>query len=71
MKHSDTHLVAGFLILSFHEFAEYLDACGIDPTEADVIIQDMIVESDGAVNIGTKTVKKTQKKEDVDAIEHQ
>lgn len=47
MRSTDAQLVAGFLILQFSEFAEYLDNCGIDPLEAEIIIEDIKKESDG------------------------
>jgi hypothetical protein len=54
MKPSDTQLVAGFLIREFQSFAEYLDHCDIDPTEAKCIIEDMLKDANGGIPMCTE-----------------
>ena len=49
MKPDDAKLVAGFLLQEFERFAEYLDGCDIEPTEASMIIENIISESGGGV----------------------
>ncbi|WP_319410134.1 hypothetical protein [uncultured Desulfosarcina sp.] len=49
MKPTDAKLVAGFLIREFQSFAEHLDDCGIDPTEASMIIEEIACASGGGI----------------------
>lgn len=49
MKPIDAHLVAGFLLQEFERFAAYLDDCAIDPTEATMIVEEIVSESNGGI----------------------
>lgn len=45
MNQTDARLVVGFLTEKAHEFAEYIDNQGIDPLEATVIIEGIMLET--------------------------
>lgn len=49
MKPTDAHLVAGFLLREQERFFAYLEDCAIDSTEATLIVEDIIGESQGRV----------------------
>jgi len=49
MKPTDAKLVAGFLLQDLDRFMNYLEDCSIDSTEASVIVEEIIEESDGEI----------------------
>lgn len=49
MKQTEAHLVAGFLLQEFERFAAYLDNWAIDPTEATMIVEEIVSESNDGI----------------------
>lgn len=49
MNPVDAKLIAGFLLEEFDRFTAYLDDQDIEPTEASVIVEDIVSESAGGI----------------------